>query len=206
MPGEMVDIVDAGGRPLGVAGKREAHRLGLWHYTFHCWLYRIAAPSEVRVVLQRRGPRKKVFPGRYDISAAGHYVAGEQAADGLREVAEELGIALDFTGLTDLGTRPEVFEIGDTVIREFCRTYLGRIEQGPRDMRPAAPEVVAVVEIPVLEGLALCEGRVAAAPFAGVRHDAGEWREFEGSLTMGDLVPRDPAYYRDVFRRAYEAT
>jgi hypothetical protein len=82
----MVDLFDASGRPVGVAGKRAAHRLGWWHFVFHCWLYRVGGG----IILQRRGPGKKVYPGLYDISAAGHYTAGEGVADGVREIGEEL--------------------------------------------------------------------------------------------------------------------
>jgi isopentenyldiphosphate isomerase len=205
MPDEALDIFDEKQNPLGVTGKAEAHRLGLWHYAIHCWLYRVVG-SDVRLLFQRRGPAKALYPDLFDISAAGHYRAGEAAADGVREIREELGIEIPFGDLIDLGTRAEVFEDGDIVSREFCRTFLGRTALGPAAFRPAAPEVTALVEVPVVDGLAMCAGTRSAARCSGVRHWAGQWHEFESQLSLRDLVPRPAAYYLDIFRRVEQAS
>jgi isopentenyldiphosphate isomerase len=207
MPDEALDICDEKQNPLGVAGKAEAHRLGLWHYAFHCWLYRVVeAGADVRLLFQQRGPNKALYPGLFDISAAGHYRAGEAVADGVREVREELGIEIPFDDLIELGTRAEVFGAGNIVSREFCRTFLGRTPLGPAAFRPAEPEVTALVEVPVAGGLAMCAGNWATAQCSGIRHRAGRWREFESELSLHDLVPRPAEYYLDIFRRVEQAS
>jgi isopentenyldiphosphate isomerase len=206
MPEEALDIFDEKQNPLGVAGKAEAHRLGLWHYAFHCWLYRVVdAGADVRLLFQQRGPDKALYPGLFDISAAGHYRAGEAVADGVREVEEELGIAIPFEDLVELGVRAEVFEAGDIISREFCRTFLGRTALGPAALRPAEPEVTALVEVPVADGLAMCAGARPAARCSGIRHWAGRWHRYESELSLRDLVPRPAAYYLDIFRHVEQA-
>ena len=56
--------------------------------------------SEGQMLIQRRTPEKFIWPNRWDVSAAGGVDAGEtsrQAAE--RECREELGYALDLTGV-----------------------------------------------------------------------------------------------------------
>ena len=49
---------------------------------------------------------KKVFPGLWDISVAGHIAAGESILDAaLREVHEELGLEIKSEDLLKIGTR-----------------------------------------------------------------------------------------------------
>lgn len=40
MADELIDIFDENMNLLGTALKSQAHREGLWHKTFHCWLAR----------------------------------------------------------------------------------------------------------------------------------------------------------------------
>jgi isopentenyldiphosphate isomerase len=201
MADELLDIFDEAERNIGVASKGLAHRLGLWHYAIHCWLYRVVTdPPDVRLLFQQRGAGKQVYPGLFDISAAGHYRVGEAAEDGVREVSEELGIEVDFRDLTYLGTRAEVFEIDDLVTREFCRMFLGRTTLPPAAMRPGQPEVTALVEIPLAEGLAMCSGTSATAGCSGVRYDSGTWHGFESRISLRDLVPRPDSYYLGIFQ------
>src|SRR5215211_1788818 len=89
---ELLDILDESGRPTGeVVAKSEAHRLGLWHRCFHCWICG-SEPGGSYLLLQRRAATKDTWPGYLDVTAAGHLAAGEGTLDGLREVEEELGL------------------------------------------------------------------------------------------------------------------
>lgn len=124
MADELLDVLDADGRPLGFTKPRSAvHRNGDWHAAFHLW---VASPRGV--LLQRRAQTKGSWPGRLDATAAGHLTAGEQVSDGLREAEEELGVSFRFADLVPLGTyrvddpRPDggrnrelqhVFHVGD---------------------------------------------------------------------------------------------
>ncbi len=48
------------------------------------------------ILLQERSPEKKIFPGRYDTSAAFHVIFGETYAEAAtREVKEETGVSTE---------------------------------------------------------------------------------------------------------------
>jgi isopentenyl-diphosphate Delta-isomerase len=86
---ELVEIVDAQDRPLGVVPLVEAHKQALMHRSVMVLIH----DSDNRVYLQRRSPSKKIYPGFWDLSATGHVKAGEAREDAARrELREELGI------------------------------------------------------------------------------------------------------------------
>jgi len=89
---ELIDVLDERGVGTGVTKTKAAvHRDGDWHRAAHVW---IVAPDG-RVLFQRRSSRKENWPGRWDVSAAGHLSAGESAVDAaIRETFEELGVVI----------------------------------------------------------------------------------------------------------------
>ena len=91
------------GRRGRSVAKSEAHRLGLWHRCFHCWICG-SDPEGFYLLLQRRASTKDTWPDYLDITAAGHLSAGEETLDGLREVEEELGLQVNPERLVPLGT------------------------------------------------------------------------------------------------------
>jgi isopentenyldiphosphate isomerase len=96
---ELLDVYAGDGTTrLGTKPRDDVHRDGDWHLAFHLW---VVAPAGV--LLQRRASDKDSWPGRLDATAAGHLVAGETVADGLREAEEELGVAYAFGDLVALG-------------------------------------------------------------------------------------------------------
>ena len=71
---ELIDILTPEGKPTGkTALKSEAHKNGWFHATAHIWFF----TSNKKILLQKRALTKKVFPGIWDISVAGHIGAGE---------------------------------------------------------------------------------------------------------------------------------
>lgn len=86
----MVDILTSGGESTGrVELRTTAHAMGLWHRTVHVWVLNI----KKELLIQQRSPTKDIFPGLWDISAAGHISAGETSVrTACRELYEELGI------------------------------------------------------------------------------------------------------------------
>ena len=71
---ELIDILTSEGKATGKSAlKSEAHHHGWFHATVHIWLF----TTDAKVLLQKRGLNKKVFPGLWDISVAGHVGAGE---------------------------------------------------------------------------------------------------------------------------------
>ena len=89
---ELFDVVDAAtGLPTGAVRARSlVHAEGLYHAAVHTWLL---APDG-QLLLQRRAACKDSWPGRWDVSSAGHITAGDAALpSAVRELAEELGLA-----------------------------------------------------------------------------------------------------------------
>jgi isopentenyl-diphosphate delta-isomerase len=100
---ELIDILTPEGIATGkTALKSEAHKNGWFHATAHIWLF----TSDRKVLLQKRAFTKKVFPGIWDISVAGHIGAGEEIIAGAkREVFEEIGMEIQEKDLLKIGTR-----------------------------------------------------------------------------------------------------
>ena len=100
---ELIDILTPEGKSTGKrALKSEAHKNGWFHATVHIWLF----TSDEKILLQKRALTKKVFPGLWDISVAGHVGAGEEIlTSAKREVFEEIGLQLDEKDLIKIGTR-----------------------------------------------------------------------------------------------------
>ncbi|MDF2726346.1 MAG: hydrolase, partial [Paenibacillus sp.] len=123
MHSELLDIFDETMTLIGTASRSETHRQGLWHQTFQCW---IAArrPNGISLLLQKRHPGKDTFPELYDITSAGHLLAGETAEDGMRELEEELGIAAAFDELVPIGVIPVQLRYQSLIDREFCHVFL----------------------------------------------------------------------------------
>lgn len=100
---ELIDILTPEGQPTGkTALKSEAHKHGWFHATVHIWLYTL----DKKILLQKRSLTKKVFPGLWDISVAGHITAGETIlTSAKREILEEIGLEIKESDLIKIGTR-----------------------------------------------------------------------------------------------------
>ena len=94
---EMVDLYDENRLPLGRTAERYAPKgEGEYRVVVHICVF----DSRGRLLIQQRSREKAVWPEAWDVSAAGGVDAGEtsrQAAE--REFREELGVALDLTGV-----------------------------------------------------------------------------------------------------------
>jgi isopentenyl-diphosphate delta-isomerase len=100
---ELIDILTPEGEPTQkTALKSEAHKNGWFHATVHIWLF----TSDKKILLQKRALTKKVFPGIWDISVAGHIGAGEEILEAAkREILEEIGLEFEEKDLIKIGTR-----------------------------------------------------------------------------------------------------
>ncbi|MEM7206950.1 MAG: NUDIX domain-containing protein [Pseudomonadota bacterium] len=89
---EILDVVDANDNVIGTNTRGEIHRLGLMHRAVHVLVFN----REGELFLQKRSMRKDNNPGLWDTSAAGHVDSGEDYENcAIREIGEELGVALD---------------------------------------------------------------------------------------------------------------
>jgi isopentenyldiphosphate isomerase len=149
MEEELIDVLDSTGAPTGVRkAKREIHRDGDWHRAAHVWIMK----SDGRVLLQKRATAKENWPGWWDVSAAGHCSAGESAVDtALREVSEELGLALDARELTHVATLRDsvVLNGGAYIDNEIHEVFLVRRDVDLRSLtlQPGEVDDVALVAV-----------------------------------------------------------
>jgi isopentenyldiphosphate isomerase len=190
---ELVDVRDGetGERTGEVVWKSEAHRRGLWHRCFHCWVFGAGAGSPY-LLMQRRSATKDTWPGYLDVTAAGHLAAGEEPLDGLREVEEELGLRVDPGRLTPLGTRRAEQRIPGGLDREFHDVFLICDDTPPGDLRLQREEVETVLGIRLEEAEAL--GTAGSA-------SAREYRDGQVSeiqVRVSDFVPNTDDYLRRV--------
>lgn len=140
---ELIDIVDENGMYTGkTCLKSEAHRLGYFHPTVHIWLY----TKESKILLQKRALTKKVFPGLWDISVAGHIAAGEQIEEAaLREVYEEIGYKMTTEHLIKIGTRKHQVNHANGIIdNEFHHVFIGELEVPTEQLTMQTEEVDAL--------------------------------------------------------------
>jgi isopentenyldiphosphate isomerase len=196
---ERLDVLAASGKKTGeVAWKSEAHRLGLWHRCFHCWIVSPETPSGgPYLFVQRRAAEKDTWPNKLDVTAAGHLgVEEETLKGGLREVEEELDLRIEPEDLVPLGTRRSELEIPDGLDREFQEVFLLVRVLSPKDLRLQEEEVAAVARLRLDDIEALYGGgEVFAEEWAG-----GETSTV--SISLADFVPGDDAYLLRVARAA----
>jgi isopentenyldiphosphate isomerase len=195
---EKVDVLDEFGRPTGeVVWKSEAHRRGLFHRCFHCWIAGEDTDGAYLLV-QRRAADKDTWPGRLDVTAAGHLQSGEGTlAGGLREIEEELGLRVDPGRLVSLGTRRIEQEITDGCDHEFHDVFLLLDGTPPWELRLQEGEVEAVLRIGLDAAEALGAGQDSAP--------AKEYASGEASATRvspSEFVPNEDDYLRCVAQAA----
>jgi isopentenyldiphosphate isomerase len=197
--GEMLDIYDESGRRAGVAPRGEVHRRGLWHRTFHCWIY-CRDGQRVRLLFQKRHPEKDTSPDKLDITSAGHLLAGEEPKDGVRELEEELGLSVPYERLHPIGVVKDVSVEPGIVDKELCHVYAYECGQPLERYRIQQEELTGLYWVDLEEIVQLFAGEIPA-----VRAEGLEWRA-DGTAARivleankADFVDHEESYYRTVF-------
>lgn len=131
---ELVDLYDGERRPLHRTaprfGKREK---GTWRLIAHLCVF----DSKGRLLLQQRSGEKRIWPRKWDVSAAGGVSAGETTrAAAVRELEEELGIGAEEQELRSVCTV--------TFNYAFDDYFILKRDVDLRDLRLQAEEVSAV--------------------------------------------------------------
>jgi isopentenyldiphosphate isomerase len=157
-PTELLEVFDASGNPTGRAKTRAAiHLDGDWHQAFHCWILR---QNRDEIVLQRRSLAKDTFPGCWDAAAAGHWRFGETAAEAAREIAEELGLDVNFADLTFRGRERGAQRFDNGLIdREHHQVYVLESDRPLTDYRPDPSEVIGLAAFPSDAVMSLAAGK-----------------------------------------------
>jgi isopentenyldiphosphate isomerase len=198
---EKVDVLDSYGEKTGEsAWKSEAHRLGLWHRCFHCWI--VAPKTECGspyLFVQRRAAEKDTWPNKLDVTVGGHLGAGESTLDGLREVEEELGLTVATDELLALETRRVEKRIPAGVDREFQEVFLLVRSLVPEELRLQEEEVAAVIRLRLDDIEALHKGaRIPAEEWAGGKTSPV-------SVCLADFIPDEDGYLLRTARAARAA-
>ncbi|MBR1648300.1 MAG: NUDIX domain-containing protein [Alphaproteobacteria bacterium] len=196
MSDELIDIFDENMNFLGTAMKSQAHREGLWHKTFHCWLAQKDVNGKILLWLQLRNFDKDIFPGKLDISAAGHIRAGEEVKDAYREISEELGLKLNKDDIIKLFTSKEIYEAESVNNREFQMVYMAMVEGSPYKAVLQPEEVAGLYEVDIDEFCNLINERTDQIEAKGIKRnpDSSYTLEFR-NVTKADVAPHAKEYY-----------
>lgn len=88
---EMFDVYTRDGEYIGIKEKSICHSAAPECYHKPVWIWIINDNNEI--LIQKRAKYKKKDPNLWDMSSAGHVLAGETTIEGaIRETLEELGI------------------------------------------------------------------------------------------------------------------
>lgn len=168
---ELIDVLDENGIKTGrIATRDEVHREGLWH--------RIAVVVVLddynRILLQQRSDNVLTNAGKWDVAAAGHVHAGEDAiTTAKRETEEEVGLTITNNDL------------------RFLLTYSGesQYEQNGEMRFDKQHRDCFLLRVPKikLEDLKLQNSEVQAVKLCTLA-------EFEDMIAAGVMVNRQPLY------------
>jgi hypothetical protein len=86
-----------------VKSKDEAYNSGDWIGTFNLWI--VKGKPVPSIIYQQRSFNASWAPGKLDVAVGGHYQAGEEGVDGLREAKEEIGKDYDKSKLISIGKK-----------------------------------------------------------------------------------------------------
>lgn len=198
---EFVDILDDSGRFTGsVRLKSEAHRDGLWHRCFHCWVVYLPDSGEPELLLQRRATVKDTWPGRLDVSVGGHLSAGEDILDGVREMREELGLEASAKDLIPLGEQRVEREIPQGLDREFHGVFLYATKTPPEELTLQPEEVDSVVLITLKDAERFSRGLEV-----GGRELPGGGGSHAVRISPSETVHGSEEYFRWVVGRVRES-
>lgn len=187
----LVDIYDSEMNLLGTAMLEQAHKEGLWHKNFHCWIV-----ANGKVWLQKRSTLN-FFPNKFDISAAGHLEAGETPKQaGCREIEEELGFEVNENDFEKMFTYKSIINTPDKINCEFCPTYALLNNWNIQDAILAPDEVSGLFEANLNDLIELFANEKDAIEISGFSY-YGE--RFNAVVKKEDFVPRGDNYYLKVF-------
>lgn len=132
---ELVVLVDDANNPIGTADKDTVHTTDTpLHQAFSLFLFN----SRKQLLLTRRAPTKKAFPGVWTNTVCGHLAPDETpVAAATRRLKEELGI--DGSKIKEVAPyRYRFADVHGVVENEICPILVGYFDGDPK---PAPDEV-----------------------------------------------------------------
>ncbi len=108
------------------------------------------------IVYQLRSSNSLWAPEKLDVTAGGHYKAGESVVDGLREVREEIGKDYDFNRLTYLGHKLNInYDVHRVLKHHVVDIFMVEDNNQLETYRLEATEVSALYICPINDLLAV---------------------------------------------------
>ncbi|MDO5385778.1 MAG: NUDIX domain-containing protein [Pseudomonadota bacterium] len=200
MTDEIIDIYDENMNPIGTATKAQAHREGLWHKAFRCWIIKPLPENKCKVWMQLRSSNKRLYPNLLATSAAGHLKSGEQNRDGIREIEEELGLKIPRENLVKLFTSKRYYRDDNMIDNEFNPTYLCEVDKDFSELTLQPNEVDGIFEFDLEDLINLFNKKIDKIFSSGLVKTADNKSEFKtGYFWRKDFVPHDDGYYPKVF-------
>lgn len=190
---EIFDIYDEKLQHIGTKPREEVHRDGDWHKVFHCWVIYRDADGQDWIILQKRAADKDMYPNLLDISAAGHYAAGETLEDGIRELEEELGIKANFEDLIYLGRRVAIAKDDGMVDCQICEVFFYICDQPLSEYHYQKEELAGLIAIKIDDGLKLLSGEVDS-----IRVPAVGFEQDTITITMNEFIQTIDNYFLKV--------
>lgn len=196
MADELLDIYDDDFKHIGTMSRKEVHRLGYWHYTFHCWII-IYADNKPHVIFQRRNDTKETNPRKLSVSAAGHILAGESTMDGLREVEEELGIIVSPNELHSMGEYKIVMKKNELFNREISLLFYSIQKKTLNDFKPDLTEISGLYLMSIEDFYHLFHNDIKDICIEGFELNERKEKDFQKkTVTLDDFSKGSSLYYR----------
>ncbi|EKX48584.1 hypothetical protein GUITHDRAFT_151788 [Guillardia theta CCMP2712] len=174
----------------GISRQRKlVHTQGDWHRAIHIWLY----DGQGNLIIQQRSEGKDTFPGKWDVSIAGHVSSGDSVIEtAMKESKEELGLDIKKEELEYLGTIATSMAgsspiTGDFLCNEYKDIFLLKYEGHLDDLKFAPEEVQAVSRV----------------DWRSLRQQLEEQIGPDGQSIDGRYIPR-PRHYMDLLFGALE--
>ena len=106
---ELLEIYSSSGKKTGKkATKSYIHKKGLFHATVHVWIF----SEKGNVLIQKRSTKKKLNPGVWDVSVAGHIGYKEDIkAAAIRETFEETNTKVEMGELYAIFNVPQINQV-----------------------------------------------------------------------------------------------
>lgn len=191
MKTELLDIYDDSFQKIGTKPRNEVHRDGDWHRAFHCWVIYRDTEGKDWIILQKRGENQDTYPNFLDISAAGHYAAGETVYEGVRELHEELGlIDVAYGDLIPVGRRIGVAAGDGFIDRQVADVFLYVCDKPLKEYKYQKEELAGLIALEIDKGLSLFAGDVVTVNVPAVGFDTPII-----TINESEMIPTIDDYY-----------
>lgn len=136
---------------------------------------------------------KRLFPGKYDVAAAGHYLSGEFGKDGLRELAEELLQPICNYGISFYKTVNCKYYNNIISNNELCNVYLCKYNSQLTDLRFDCEEIEDLILCDIEDGLKLLNRDIEKISVYSLNQSNCI------EVTINDFIEEYRSYFIDVF-------